>query len=46
MLQQALLPGKPFVGEGYRVAATYLPASAETEVGGDFYDVFKTETGR
>lgn len=43
-LQDSLLP--PALPEipGLRVAARYLPARAEIDVGGDFYDVF--EAGR
>lgn len=46
LLQKALLPTSPDIGEGYRVAAAYLPARAQEEIGGDFYDVFPTADGR
>ncbi|MHB0977456.1 MAG: PP2C family protein-serine/threonine phosphatase [Candidatus Aquicultorales bacterium] len=45
LLQQAMLPSIPGIEAGYGVASYYLPAYAEEEVGGDFYDVFETETG-
>ncbi|QJY48778.1 SpoIIE family protein phosphatase [Pseudonocardia broussonetiae] len=38
-LQQALLPRALPVAPGLDLAAQYLPATAGTEVGGDFYDV-------
>ncbi|MCL6518432.1 MAG: SpoIIE family protein phosphatase [Armatimonadetes bacterium] len=44
-LQKALLPPKPTIGKGYNVAAKYIPA-LRAEIGGDFYDVFPTESGR
>lgn len=37
--QKALLPRALPVGEQVEFAAAYLPASAGTDVGGDFYDV-------
>ncbi len=40
LLQQALLPASPRIGEGYSVAVRYVPAFEGREVGGDFYDVF------
>ncbi len=45
-LQRALLPENPKIGNGYEVAAFYLPGTEDTEIGGDFYDVFETEDGR
>lgn len=46
LLQQALLPSKiPPIGDEYRVATVYVPAFAGQEIGGDFYEVFRTETG-
>lgn len=44
-LQRALLPPEPEVGPGYSVGHVYVPAFAGREVGGDFYDVFRTESG-
>lgn len=38
-LQQALLPRELPAAEGVEFAAEYLPASAASDVGGDFYDV-------
>ena len=46
LLQEALVPPPPSVGDGYDVAAVYLPASAGHSIGGDLYDVFSTETGQ
>jgi sigma-B regulation protein RsbU (phosphoserine phosphatase) len=46
LLRRALLPAKPSIGAGYRVASRYLPGSAGLEIGGDFYDVFETEAGK
>lgn len=46
LLQQALLPPAPKSIEGYAVASKYIPAFAgEQEIGGDFYDLFLTESG-
>ncbi len=45
LLQQALLPAQPAVGEGYDIASVYLPGFEGQEIGGDFYDVFATEDG-
>ncbi len=45
LLQRALVPEKPVTGEGYSVAAEYIPAYGEQDIGGDFYDVFHTESG-
>jgi PAS domain S-box-containing protein len=46
LLQQAMLPPQPRIGPGYEVSSFYVPAYAEEEVGGDFYDIFDTESGR
>ena len=40
-LQTALLPPKLPVVPGVELAARYLPADEASEVGGDFYDVFR-----
>lgn len=40
LLQHALMPASPKIGEGYSVAVRYVPAFMGREVGGDFYDVF------
>ncbi|QIG42301.1 SpoIIE family protein phosphatase [Nocardioides anomalus] len=40
-LQQTLIPPTPPQVPGLDLAATYLPAGQGSEVGGDFYDVFK-----
>jgi PAS domain S-box-containing protein len=45
LLQQALAPPKPVTSSGYRVGSVYLPAFPGEQIGGDFYDVFKTESG-
>lgn len=44
-LQAGLLPKTLPVIPGVRVAAKYLTATHGSEVGGDFYDVFRTEGG-
>jgi len=46
LLQAALVPPEPATDSGYRAAAVYLPAYPGQQIGGDFYDVFKTESGR
>ncbi len=46
LLQRALLPSKPPTIEGYSVAYAYIPGYAGVEIGGDFYDVFRTENGK
>ena len=38
-LQRSLLPAEPLVAPGGSVAVRYLPAEAEVQVGGDFYDL-------
>ena len=45
LLQRALAPTKPVIQEGYSVAAQYIPAAEQMEIGGDFYDVFSTADG-
>jgi len=45
LLQQALAPPKPVTSSGYRVGSVYVPAFPGEQIGGDFYDVFKTESG-
>lgn len=46
LLQQALMPSQTeFSIHGCEVAACYKPASKETEVGGDFFDVFELPDG-
>lgn len=46
-LQQALIPVQiPTIVSGCHFAARYVPALAEAQVGGDFYDVFDLENGR
>jgi len=44
-LQRGLLPSPLPDIRGWSVAATYRPAGAQNEVGGDFYDVFKLPGG-
>lgn len=44
-LQRSLLPDRLPQLPGLSVAARYLPAAAEAEVGGDWYDVLPTPTG-
>jgi len=45
-LQRALLPGTLPAIAGLDLAASYLPASDGTHVGGDWYDAFPLEDGR
>lgn len=45
LLQQALAPPKPVTSSGYRVESVYVPAFPGEQIGGDFYDVFKMESG-
>ncbi len=46
-LQESLLPARLPDIPGWRVAALYRPGATdeESEVGGDFYDLFETEAG-
>jgi hypothetical protein len=46
-LQESLLPSRLPDIPGWRVAGLYRPGATdeETEVGGDFYDLFETEAG-
>ena len=44
-LQESLLPAKMPDVPGLEVAARYLPAATEADVGGDWYDVIPTPTG-
>jgi serine phosphatase RsbU (regulator of sigma subunit)/ketosteroid isomerase-like protein len=44
-LQRGMMPSPLPHIPGWSVAATYRPAGAENEVGGDFYDVFKVPSG-
>jgi ketosteroid isomerase-like protein len=44
-LQRGLLPSALPHIPGWSVAASYRPAGAQNEVGGDFYDVFKVPGG-
>jgi Stage II sporulation protein E (SpoIIE)/GAF domain/SnoaL-like domain len=44
-LQRGLLPAPLPHIPGWSVAATYRPAGAQNEVGGDFYDAFKVPGG-
>ncbi|HWH44469.1 MAG TPA: PAS domain S-box protein, partial [Thermoleophilaceae bacterium] len=45
-LQRSLLPERLPVLPGLAVAGRYLPAAAEAEVGGDWYDVVRTPDGK
>lgn len=42
-LQTALLPPEPQVGPGYSVGHVFVSPFAGRQIGGDFYDVFRTE---
>jgi PAS domain S-box-containing protein len=44
-LQQSLLPAQLPDIQGYELAGVYIPAYAETEVGGDFYDAWEVGDG-
>lgn len=44
-LQSSLLPGKLPTLDQVALASAYHPAGEESEVGGDFYDVFTTPSG-
>ncbi|MFI8287755.1 SpoIIE family protein phosphatase [Streptomyces sp. NPDC085614] len=44
-LQDALLPGRLPVCDGYDTVARYLPGTQGMEVGGDWYDVIETADG-
>jgi PAS domain S-box-containing protein len=46
LLQRALIPTTPPIVQGYSIASAYIPAFAGQEIGGDFFDVFKTEDGK
>ena len=46
LLQQALVPPQLPTNSGYGAAAVYLPAFLGEQIGGDFYDLFKTERGQ
>ena len=45
-LQQALLPRALPIAPGLDLAASYLPATAGSDVGGDFYDVLTIDASR
>ncbi len=45
VLQQALMPSVPVDTPGCEVATEYHPALTESEIGGDFYDVFSVGEG-
>jgi serine phosphatase RsbU (regulator of sigma subunit) len=44
-LQRSLLPPELPDAPGWRFHSLYMPAGGESEVGGDFYDVFPTAAG-
>ncbi len=45
-LQESLLPRRLPTLAGFELAARYLPATAEVDVGGDWYDAFKLGDNR
>ncbi len=46
VLQKSILPDVLPRIPGLRTASFYLPAGAEAEIGGDYYDVFRAPDGR
>jgi DNA-binding response OmpR family regulator/serine phosphatase RsbU (regulator of sigma subunit) len=44
-LQRALLPARLARADGVELAVSYLPATAENEIGGDFYESVETDAG-
>jgi PAS domain S-box-containing protein len=44
-LQRELLPTRPPAIPGWEIATMYEPAGEVNEVGGDFYEVFRSEAG-
>lgn len=44
-LQRSFLPSRPPELEGVRLAVRYVPASAQAEIGGDFYEAIETPDG-
>lgn len=46
VLQAAIIPERIAPVPGLRIGSFYLPAGAEAEIGGDYYDVFTTRDGR
>ncbi len=45
VLQASILPDSLPAVEGLEAASFYLPCGPEAEIGGDFYDLFETESG-
>jgi serine phosphatase RsbU (regulator of sigma subunit) len=45
LLQQALIPANPPTVPGYNVASRFIAGSVGEQVGGDFFDLFKTKGG-
>ncbi len=46
LLQRAIAPANPTIVDGYSAASAYIPAYSGEEIGGDFYDIFRTEEGK
>lgn len=46
ILQSSILPERLPEIDGLETASFYLPAGAEADIGGDYYDVFTTADGR
>ena len=46
LLQRALIPPKPAGETEYEVASVYIPSRIGGEIGGDFYDLFRTQDQR
>ena len=45
-LQKGLAPPHPYIGGDYLTASAYIPAFTGEEIGGDFYDIFRTGDDR
>lgn len=46
VLQKSIVPESLPEIEGIELASTYQPAGSESEIGGDYYDVFRAPDGR
>jgi len=46
VLRESILPSRLPSIEGVRASSIYLPSGTESEIGGDYYDLFTTPEGR